>query len=39
MTFNWTWGNKNAMPENKYEMKAIKKDGAWMISYIEGLTY
>lgn len=36
VTFYWTWGNKN---EKQYEMKAIKEDEKWRISYIQGFKY
>jgi len=36
VTFFWTWENKN---EKQYKMKAIKEDGKWRISYIEGFTF
>lgn len=36
VSFYWTWGNKN---EKQYEMKAIKEDEKWRISYIQGFKH
>ena len=39
VTFYWTWGNKNGIQANKYELKAKKENGIWEISYMEGFKY
>lgn len=36
VSFYWTWGQKNEM---QYEMKAIKEDEKWRISYIQGFKF
>ena len=36
VSFYWTWGHKNEM---QYEMKAVKEDEKWRISYIQGFKF
>ncbi len=36
VSFYWTWGNRN---EKQYELKAIKEDRKWRISYMQGFAY
>jgi hypothetical protein len=37
--FYWTWGHKSGIQANKYTLKAIKEDGTWKITYMEGFKY
>lgn len=34
--FTWSWGNTRGFEPNKYAVTAIKENGHWKVSYLEG---